>query len=549
VEFLDEFARSLAGLPNWAALLAIVFATFVSEDLTCIGAGVFAARGDLPAWQAIGAAGFGIWIGDLGLYGLGHAFGRPALRRAPLKWLAHEEDVEKSARWFANRGARVILATRFVPGSRLPTYVAAGAMRTGFLAFALYTAIAVALWSPLLGGAAFWLGREALRWAEIYQRWALPIVAGAVAGLYLSFKFVVPAFTWRGRRMIVSRWRRLRHWEFWPPWVFYPPVILYVLWLALRHRSLSLFTAVNPGIYAGGFVGESKAEILRGLAGNGDLVVRARKLAASAPPEERVAEALEFMRTESLDFPVILKPDAGQRGSGVKIARGEGDLASWIGAMRADALVQEFAHGDEYGVFYFRRPSESRGRIFSITRKAFLEIEGDGRSTLERLILDHPRAVCMAKVYLGHNAERLWHVPAPGERVRLSEIGNHCRGALFFDGREIATPELEEAIDRISRAFPGFFFGRYDLRARSIEDLRCGRGFKVIELNGATSEATHIYDPRYGLFYAYRVLFEQWRILFEIARENRSRGAPLVGWTELLERLAEYRRMARSHPA
>ena len=104
------------------------------------------------------------------------------------------------------------------------------------------------------------------------------------------------------------------------------------------------------------------------------------------------------------------------------------------------------------------------------------------------------------------------------------DVGTHCRGALFLDGHRFATPELASAIDRISKGFDGFYFGRYDLRAPSEEALKSGRELKVLELNGVTSEATHIYDPGFGLFDAYRVLFEQWRLAFEIGAANRDRG-------------------------
>lgn len=110
------------------------------------------------------------------------------------------------------------------------------------------------------------------------------------------------------------------------------------------------------------------------------------------------------------------------------------------------------------------------------------------------------------------------------------------------------TPELGAAIERISRSFEGFYFGRYDIRVRSEDDLRAGIGLKVIELNGATSEATHIYDPRYSVFDAWRTLREQWTILFSIAAANRSRGAPTTSVGDLLHALTAYRRAAKSHP-
>ncbi|MGH7291976.1 MAG: hypothetical protein ACREJT_12240, partial [Myxococcota bacterium] len=132
-------------------------------------------------------------------------------------------------------------------------------------------------------------------------------------------------------------------------------------------------------------------------------------------------------------------------------------------------------------------------------------------------------------------------VPAPGEAVRLVELGTHSQGAVFLDGWRVFTPELEASIDALSHRLPGFHFGRFDLRARSIDELRAGRGFKVVELNGLTSEATHIYDPRNGVLDAYRVMFEQWRLAFEIAAANRAKGEVPLRLCELLGLLRERR--------
>jgi membrane protein DedA with SNARE-associated domain len=548
VELLDSIFDQILAWPTWATWLAIVVATFVSEDLTCVAAGLLAARGDMPAAEAIGAAGLGIFLGDLGLYWAGHALGRPALKRAPLAWIVHDEDVVASARWFARRGPVVILLGRFVPGTRLPTYFASGLLGVGFWRFAAWALLAVALWAPLLGGAALFLGRGILPWLERYESWALPILVGAGLGLWLLVKLVLPVFTWRGRRMIVSRWQRMTQWEFWPPWLFYPPVVLYVLWLALRHRSLSLLTAVNPGLPAGGFVGESKSQILTSLGERAADIAATRLLPAHLAPEQRLALLEGFAAERGLAWPLVLKPDAGQRGSGVAVVRDRAAALAYLQRAHVDCVAQEHCTGAEFGVFWYRLPSEPRGRVFSITTKVFPRVVGDGTCTLERLILTDARAVSLARLYLQQNAGRLEHVPAAGEQVQLVEIGNHCRGAIFLDGTHLCTRELEERIEQVSARFEGFYFGRYDLIAPSEEHLRRGEGLKVIELNGATSEATHIYDPRYGVLRAWSTLFRQWRLLFEIAAQNRARGAELVHWTELLRMLSRYRAAARSHP-
>jgi membrane protein DedA with SNARE-associated domain len=548
LELLDQIIDWIVGMPVWAAWVGIVLATFVSEDLTCIAAGLLAAGGHMTPFNAIGAAGLGIFLGDLGLYAAGKWIGQPALRRAPIAWFVHDEDVGRSQEWFAHRGPVVILLGRFVPGSRLPTYFAAGLLDVGFWRFAWYAAIAVTIWAPLLGGGAMVLGRNVLPLIELYELYVLPALLAVALVMVLVIKFVVPAFTWRGRRMIVSRWMRMTRWEFWPAWVFYGPVLLYYFWLALKHRSLSIFTAVNPAVPAGGFIGESKSQILDGLA-NPEFVAHTCNLVAADDADQRVRLAREFMDQHGLAYPVVLKPDAGQRGSGVAVVRSDDELEAYLRAIRVDAVVQEHCEGLEFGVFYYRYPDEERGRIFAITKKDFPVVVGDGESTLERLILFDRRAVAMAKLYLDKQVHHLWDVPAAGERVQLVEIGNHCRGAVFLDGTDLITPAMEEAFDRVTKGFEGFYFGRYDVLVPTVLDLQQGRRFKIIELNGGTSEATSIYDPKNSLLDAYRVLFEQWRILFEIARRNVERGVRPDGTTELLKRLGRYRKAARSHPA
>jgi len=139
-------------------------------------------------------------------------------------------------------------------------------------------------------------------------------------------------------------------------------------------------------------------------------------------------------------------------------------------------------------------------------------------------------------------------VPGAAESLQLVELGTHCRGAIFLDGGYAITPTLEEVIDRIAQTFEGFYFGRFDIRVPSVEDLMEGRNLKVIELNGVTSEATHIYDSRISIWQAYRVLFAQWHLAFEIGAQNRARGARVTSPLELVRMLREYRRQSREHP-
>ena len=174
-------------------------------------------------------------------------------------------------------------------------------------------------------------------------------------------------------------------------------------------------------------------------------------------------------------------------------------------------------------MFYFRSPNEECGEIFSITEKTFPYVTGDGRSTLERLILQDKRAVCVAQQYLDRNRDRVGETPAKGEQVSLVDIGTHSRGAIFSDGEGLRSPELERTVDAICKGVEGFYFGRFDIRSESFTKMSAG-DFKIIELNGVTSESTNIYDLRYSLIDAYRILFAQWKIAFMIGSENVKSG-------------------------
>jgi hypothetical protein len=315
---------------------------------------------------------------------------------------------------------------------------------------------------------------------------------------------------------------------------------MYIVWLGLRHRGLLLFTAVNPGMRAGGgLVGESKSEILRGLAGAGERIAAWAVVPAGNGPERAAAvRAFQLQQGEESRWPLVLKPDVGERGSGVVIARNDDEVAAKLAKDKGLLIVQRYVPGVEFGVFYVRRPSETRGRIFALTDKRTVSVKGDGHSTLEHLILADGRTVCMANFFLNlyEGMGRLSEVPAAGEEVLLAELGTHCRGALFLDGGHLITQELEAAVDSVSHAYAGFYFGRYDVRTPSTETLRRGE-FTVIELNGVSSEATSIYDPRHSVWHGWKVLCSQWREAYLIAAENRSNGAQVLTAVELRDLL------------
>ncbi|MEM9280323.1 MAG: alpha/beta fold hydrolase [Verrucomicrobiota bacterium] len=524
-------------IPIFMALLAL--GTLITEDLTCISTGILASKGVVPFWLGVLACTFGIIFGDGLLYIAGRLLGRDALKRRPFRWFLSETRVEQSTHFFHQYGLSLILVTRFIPGTRLPTYFAAGLLGTSAWKFALYFTVASIIWTPLLVGVAYFAGGQMLSWFQNYEGYSFLALLLVLLSLWLVVRVAFPIFTWRGRRMLVGKWRRLSRWEFWPSWIIYLPIVFYIVWLGIRYRSLTLFTVCNPGIPASGFALESKSEILKRFHGARE-IAQFILIPGNTPLENKLEALNSFMKERTLNYPIVLKPDVGERGSGVAISENEAETRAYLESCRGDTIAQEFVEGNEFGVFYYRFPDQEKGQILSITEKHLLSVKGDGSSSLEELILRDKRAVCMAPFFFNKYAAQLDDIVAQGARFYLANIGTHCRGAVFRNGTQYRSAELTSAIDQVSRKFSGFFFGRYDIKVLPNEDLATGGNFKILELNGVTSEATHIYEPGTSLSSAWGALMHQWRIAFRIGGINARAGMAPLSLLELLQLIRRF---------
>jgi hypothetical protein len=266
--------------------------------------------------------------------------------------------------------------------------------------------------------------------------------------------------------------------------------------------------------------------------------------------EDRLHSIYAISRRRNFSHPFILKPDVGQRGVGVKLIRNEAQVREYLNSTTAPIMVQRYVAGpNEIGVFYYRFPDEVRGHIFAITEKIFPFIQGDGRSTVSELIWQEPRARYLAEKYLARFKGRENEVLPAGETLKLVEAGNHAQGCIFRDGMHLCTPALVEGIDAISQKLTGFYVGRYDIRYASEDDLRAGKNFQIVEVNGAASEATSIYDARNSLFHAYRTLFRQWDLVFAIGDANRKRGFAPARLSQVWKKWREFSWLAATYPA
>ena len=546
-EALPLSSSALAEWIPFAKAAGFFLATFVLEDVAAVGAGLLLATGGISWPAAFTACFLGIWMGDAGLYALARYAGRNWFERSSLRRFGAK--VTRSERWFAERGTPILIFSRLVPGARLPTYLAAGFLRVPLPRFLLITGVASCFWTVAILFLAQTFGERLTNWLGTYKHAGL-LLLGVGVFIFAALQLLRRAFVDFNFNHFTTRLSRWRHWEFWPAWMFYPPVGIYCAWLAIKYRGLTVPTAANPGIFSGGMVGESKMGTLCELFETSLEFTAQAELVRGATLAERLRSLYEIRLRLGMDFPFILKPDVGQRGAGIKLIRSQEQAEAYLRQTSAPLVAQRYAPGPlEAGIFYYRFPHEPRGHIFAITEKLFPVLVGDGASSLSELVWRDPRARFMADKYLQRFDGRQNDVLATGEELKLVEAGNHAQGCIFRDGMRLCTQELEARVDDISQKLTGFFIGRYDIRFASEDDLRAGRNFQIIELNGAASEATSIYDARNSLFAAYRMLFRQWDLVFAIGAANRQRGCTPTKLLLVWQKWREYSRMAATYPA
>jgi membrane protein DedA with SNARE-associated domain len=483
---------------------SIFLGTFVLEDGALALALGLVTTNRMSLAPAFFACFLGISLGDLGLYFLGYFAGQIGLEKRfkSIKKIRASLVHEKTSDILTS----TVIISRFVPGTRLPTYLMAGLLRFPFLRFTLLTLVTVFAWVAL----AFAVG-QSLK-PVLLNHWILTVLL--ILLVLKVIKFIIPKLSdpWE-RKAFLHSWRIFLSFEFWPSSFFYLPIIPYYIFLSIKYRSFLCPFYASPELENGGLIGESKWDFLKYLSPESSHTLKAIKI----EKQENFAAARELLAREGFSYPFILKPDVGQRGFGVRIIKNDFDLTEYILLADFNMIVQELSrYSGEAGLFYVRLPTLKDGFIFSITDKRFPFVVGDAQTKLGDLIIQDKRARIIATTYFARHRNNLNKVYGAGEIISLSECGNHCQGAIFLNGQHLITTALKEAVEVIAQRIPHFYFGRFDVRYQDLESLKNGKCFEIVEVNGAGSEATHIWDANTRLADAYRTLFRQWDLLFEI---------------------------------
>ncbi len=316
----------------------------------------------------------------------------------------------------------------------------------------------------------------------------------------------------------------ISNWEQWPFALIYFPISFIWFWYCIKARSFWFFSSSNPTITFGGFEGESKKEMYDQLPPD------------SFPKTIYILHSLSFeevkkrITAHGFTYPFVVKPDVGMQGILFRKIEDEEQLQKYHERIPVEYIIQHMIEFPiELSVFYYRLPNEKKGTISGLIQKELLEVTGDGEKTLYQLILNHPRAKLRMQEMMERHEHRMERILYEGQSFILSNAGNHNRGARFIHLIHEVDEQLLNLFDELSHYTKKFYYGRYDLKCQSIDELKQGKNYSIIEFNGCGAEPNHIYDAGISLGQAYAEILKHWKVLFAISKYNNENGTAY--WT------------------
>jgi len=396
------------------------------------------------------------------------------------------------------------------------------------------------LWTPLFVLTASWLGQEMIAMVEHYEKAALFIVVVTVVVVLTAIHIIQPLCTWRGRRLWRSRWRRLTSWEFWPAPAVQWRLVPWLWSLGRRSGGFLVFTCANPDFPSGGFIGAAKSIWLRALVDAQAALPRwtllpAAPAASFVTADSRAATLDAWMTEAGVTWPVVLKRDIGGQGRGVQICHSHPEALRYFVDNLCAVVAQEYVAGLEFAVWFAREPGVRTGRILAVSEAQFPAVTGDGKHSLDRLILSDDCALSRGSIFITKFAARIADIPAAGEVITLSDLAQPSDGAYAFDvTAELSTPELTDAINNLARHLSDFHFGKFQVRCPSREDFRVGQNLRVLGVAGVKAAGSAIRDPRRSVHDACAQTQRQWEACFAIGAALHQRGVKAAHWKTVL---------------
>ncbi|MCZ2222717.1 MAG: hypothetical protein LC122_03705 [Chitinophagales bacterium] len=322
-------------------------------------------------------------------------------------------------------------------------------------------------------------------------------------------------------------WQKIFNWEQWHFRIIYAPLTLLWLYYWIRSGKFWFFSNVNPSLQFSGLEGETKKEMFD------QLPKESYPTTIYIQPKENFENILLLMQEVNLQFPVAVKPDIGTKGLCFRKIDNEEELKKYHNTVPFVYLIQTLVELPmEMSIFYVRYPDTTKGKITGMTAKEYLQVKGNGKSTLLQLIKQHQKAKDRIEELTNKHADNLQKIIPENEVYYLSIAGNHNRGATFKNLQTEIDVQLTNVFDEISNYTKYFYYGRFDIKTTSLDDLRKGRNIQILEFNGTGAEPNHIYDCNMSYFTALKTIATHWKYMFEIGRINYKKGIPYASFKQ-----------------
>ena len=300
---------------------------------------------------------------------------------------------------------------------------------------------------------------------------------------------------------------------YWVAKLFYYQSLLYYFFYSLRFRSFTFFAAANPIMHLGGMLDDKKS--------NTDML-----FPIGLFPATDIVKANDWEKSkEPLKYPVFIKPNIGLKGHHAALIESEDHLIDYMkNAGNEEILIQEFVDKQrEFSILFAKNPVDNALQVSSLTEKKYPFIVGDGKRTLRQLIIDLDNPFVLKNVVLERLNEELDAIVDRDKKRIIEKIGNYSRGAKFYNLNHKITDKLAEELTRVLNDVKGIYFGRFDLKADSLENFAKG-DWRAIELNGAKAEPLHIYDPNISWVRIIKDIHNHWQELTCIVKSQKRRG-------------------------
>ncbi len=163
---MNELIQFLSTLDPWWIYTIIFLVAFIENifppapsDVLVVFGGALAAMGKGHFFIALLAGATGGTLGFMVMYGIGKWFGHKILETGKIKFIKLDE-LHKFERWFASYGYWLIIANRFLTGTRAVVSFFAGMSELDFTKTSVLSFLSSMVWYTILVYAGYSLGKN-----------------------------------------------------------------------------------------------------------------------------------------------------------------------------------------------------------------------------------------------------------------------------------------------------------------------------------------------------------------------------------------------------